>query len=186
MSHLSILPTLLRDVDLLADALTDLGQVVQRGGAVEGFAGERVPVLLRLDLPAGSLPAGSLPGQPAQAQARSQSSHHAKSLVRRSARQGGGSPRSGFSLGWARQLDGTLALVGDLARIAAASPLQELLGQLSRRYALRQALRDASGSGLAGAQITVGESSPPSALPPLAGTAGPATSLARVMPLAHP
>jgi DNA-binding response OmpR family regulator len=46
MSHLSILPTLLRDVDLLADVLSDLGQQVHRGGAVEGFAGERVPVLL--------------------------------------------------------------------------------------------------------------------------------------------
>jgi hypothetical protein len=132
MSHLSILPTLLRDVDLLAEALTDLGQVVQRGGAVEGFAGERVPVLLRLDLAAGPLLATQ-----------------AKPIARKSAQS------SRFSLGWARQLDGSLALVGDLGRIAAASPLQELLGQLSRRYALLQALRDAAGSAFAGAQVTL-------------------------------
>ena len=135
MSHLSILPTLLRDVDLLAEALTDLGQVVQRGGAVEGFAGERVPVLLRLDLAAGPLLATQ-----------------AKPNARKTP------PSSRFSLGWARQLDGSLALVGDLGRIAAASPLQELLGQLSRRYALLQALRDAAGSAFAGAQVILAAS----------------------------
>jgi hypothetical protein len=40
-------------------------------------------------------------------------------------------------------------------RIAAANPLQELLGELSRRYALRQALQDANGSAFAGAQLSV-------------------------------
>ena len=135
MSHLSILPTRLRDVDLLAEALTDLGQQVHRGGAVEGFAGERVPVLLRLDLAPGPLLATQ--GKP----------------IARKIPQS-----SSFSLGWARQLDGSLALVGDLGRIAAAGPLQELLSQLSRRYALLQALRDAAGSAFAGAQVTLAAS----------------------------
>ena len=135
MSHLSILPTLLRDVDLLAEALTDLGQQVHRGGAVEGFAGERVPVLLRLDLAPGPLLATQ--GKP---------------IARKTPQS------SSFSLGWARQLDGSLALVGDLGRIAAAGPLQELLSQLSRRYALLQALRDAAGSAFAGAQVTLAAS----------------------------
>ena len=135
MSHLSILPTRLRDVDLLAEALTDLGQEVHRGGAVEGFAGERVPVLLRLDLAPGPLLATQ--GKP---------------IARKTPQS------SSFSLGWARQLDGSLALVGDLGRIAAAGPLQELLSQLSRRYALLQALRDAAGSAFAGAQVTLAAS----------------------------
>ena len=135
MSHLSILPTRLRDVDLLAEALTDLGQQVHRGGAVEGFAGERVPVLLRLDLAPGPLLATQ--GMP---------------IARKTPQS------SSFSLGWARQLDGSLALVGDLGRIAAAGPLQELLSQLSRRYALLQALRDAAGSAFAGAQVTLAAS----------------------------
>ena len=143
MSHLSILPTLLRDVDLLAEALTDLGQEVLWGGAVEGFAGERVPVLLRLDVVVGP-PLGS----PSQTQARS----------KRSARKTTQAWSPSFSLGWARQLDGSLALVGDLGRIAAAGPLQELLSQLSRRYALLQALRDAAGSAFAGAQVTLAAS----------------------------
>ena len=142
MSHLSILPTLLRDVDLLAEALTDLGQVVHRGGAVEGFAGERVPVLVRLDL-AG----GSLLGSQSQTQSQTQS----KCAVRPT----NGSLSASFSLGWARQLDGTLALVGDLGRIAVASPLQELLSQLSHRYALRQALQAAGTSELAGAELSL-------------------------------
>lgn len=132
MSHLSILPTLLRDVDLLADVLSDLGQPVHRGGAVEGFAGERVPVLLRLDLAGGP-----------------QRANQAKLNARKP-------PQStSFSLGWARQLDGCLALVGDLGRIAAASPLQELLSQISHRYALRQALQAAASSGFAGAKLTL-------------------------------
>ena len=146
MSHLSILPTLLRDVDLLAEALTDLGQVVHRGGAVEGFAGERVPVLVRLDL-AG----GSLLGSQSQTQSQTQSQIQSKRAVRPT----NGSLSASFSLGWARQLDGTLALVGDLGRIALASPLQELLSQLSHRYALRQALQAAGTSELAGAELSL-------------------------------
>ena len=146
MSHLSILPTLLSDVDLLAEALTDLGQVVHRGGAVEGFAGERVPVLVRLDL-AG----GSLLGSQSQTQSQIQSQTQSKRAVRPT----NGSLSASFSLGWARQLDGTLALVGDLGRIAVASPLQELLSQLSHRYALRQALQAAGTSELAGAELSL-------------------------------
>ena len=142
MSHLSILPTLLRDVDLLAEALTDLGQVVHRGGAVEGFAGERVPVLVRLDLAGGSL-------------LGSQSQTHSQTQSKRAVRPTNGSLSASFSLGWARQLDGTLALVGDLGRIALASPLQELLSQLSHRYALRQALQAAGTSELAGAELSL-------------------------------
>jgi hypothetical protein len=145
MSHLSILPTLLRDVDLLAEALTDLGHEVQRGGAVQGFAGERVPVLLRLDLPAGTHPA-----------------KQAKLIARKP-------PQSSvFSLGWARQLDGSLALVGDLGRIAAASSLQDLLSQLSHRYALRQALQAAASSGFAGAELTLEDPVPTASSEPLA------------------
>ena len=146
MSHLSILPTLLRDVDLLAEALTDLGQVVHRGGAVEGFAAERVPVLVRLDLAGGSL-LGS--------QSQTQSQTHSQTQSKRAVRPTNGSLSASFSLGWARQLDGTLALVGDLGRIAVASPLQELLSQLSHRYALRQALQAAGTSELAGAELSL-------------------------------
>jgi hypothetical protein len=162
MSHLSILPTLLRDVDLLAEALTDLGQVVHHGGAVEGFAGERVPVQLRLELDGRLLathapnPAPSTPKAPALS----------KRQAKRSARGMAQGINPSFSLGWARQLDGSLALVGDLGRIAAANPLQELLSELSRRYALRQALRDATGSAFAGAQLSVEpQGKPPSQLP---------------------
>ena len=156
MSHLSILPTTLRDVDLLAEALTDLGQQVQLGGAVEGFAGERVPVLVRLDLAPGPL-LGSQNKSPAQNRPLSK-------RVNRNHTQAS-SPR--FSLGWARQLDGSLALVGDLGRIAAASPLQELLSQLSRRYALGQALQAAAASGFAGAEVTLEEAASPSSSQPL-------------------
>jgi hypothetical protein len=159
MSHLSILPTLLRDVDLLAEALTDLGQVVHRGGAVEGFAGERVPVLVRLDLAGGSL-LGSLSPSPNQTKSQAQS--------KRAVRPKNGSLSASFSLGWARQLDGSLALVGDLGRIAAASPLQELLSQLSHRYALRQALQAAASSDFAGAELTLEEPLPTASSEPLA------------------
>ncbi len=50
MSHLSILPTVLRDADLLAQALRDLGLEPQRGGSLRGFADERVSVELRVQL----------------------------------------------------------------------------------------------------------------------------------------
>lgn len=54
MSHLSILPTVLRDADTLAASLESLGHAFQRGGHVQGFAGERHPVLLRVTLAEGS------------------------------------------------------------------------------------------------------------------------------------
>jgi hypothetical protein len=150
MSHLSILPTLLRDVDLLAEALADLCQVVHRGGAVEGFAGERVPVLVRLDLVG-----GTLLGTQTQTQSQTQSQTQTQTQSKRAVRTTTGALSASFSLGWARQLDGTLALVGDLGRIAVASPLQELLSQLSHRYALRQALQAAGTSDLAGAELSL-------------------------------
>ena len=50
----------------------------------------------------------------------------------------------GRSLGWGRQADGTLALVGDLQRIAASSSLQTLLGRITRAYAARRALAEAA------------------------------------------
>ncbi|MEY3751107.1 MAG: hypothetical protein RLZZ11_1540 [Cyanobacteriota bacterium] len=53
MSHLSILPTVLRDEDLLARALADLDLTVERGGDLVGFAGQRHPVVLRARLPEG-------------------------------------------------------------------------------------------------------------------------------------
>jgi len=53
MSHLSILPTVLRNEDLLAQALTDLGPPVERGGDLHGFADQRQAVTLRAQLPEG-------------------------------------------------------------------------------------------------------------------------------------
>ncbi|MBM5823883.1 MAG: DUF1257 domain-containing protein [Cyanobacteria bacterium M_surface_10_m2_119] len=48
MSHLSILPTVLRDAALLASCLEALGFQPSRGGVVKGFAGEREPVDLQV------------------------------------------------------------------------------------------------------------------------------------------
>ena len=50
MSHLSILPTVLRDVDCLAASLQDLGLQPRRGGQLQGFADERVRVALQVTL----------------------------------------------------------------------------------------------------------------------------------------
>lgn len=47
-------------------------------------------------------------------------------------------------LGWSRQPDGCLALVGDLQRLSRSHSLQGLLGRLTRAYAARMALRDAA------------------------------------------
>ncbi len=60
----------------------------------------------------------------------------------------------GRSLGWGRQSDGSLALVGDLQRIAASSSLQTLLGRITRAYAARRALAEAAAV-LPGAVIDV-------------------------------
>lgn len=50
MSHLTILPTVLRDADLLVQALGALQLNPQRGGAVIGFAGEAQPVDVHIRL----------------------------------------------------------------------------------------------------------------------------------------
>jgi hypothetical protein len=50
----------------------------------------------------------------------------------------------GQPLGWARQGDGSLALVGDLQRISRSTALQQLLGGITRAYAARMALQEAS------------------------------------------
>lgn len=44
MSHLSILPTVLRDTGTLVSALRSLGLEPTLGGQLEGFGGERQPV----------------------------------------------------------------------------------------------------------------------------------------------
>jgi hypothetical protein len=49
----------------------------------------------------------------------------------------------GTSIGWARQSDGSLALVGDLQRLSRCRSLQLLLSQLTRGYAAHMALRAA-------------------------------------------
>ena len=49
----------------------------------------------------------------------------------------------GQVIGWRRQADGTLALVGDLQRISRSESLQALLGSITRAYAARVALADA-------------------------------------------
>jgi hypothetical protein len=48
LSHLSILPTVIRDLDLLAASLADLGCDPIRAGVLEGFAGEPTPVDLKV------------------------------------------------------------------------------------------------------------------------------------------
>ena len=54
MSHLSILPTVLRDVYVLIQALEDLDLTVIRGGDLSGFADQREAVALRVQLPEGT------------------------------------------------------------------------------------------------------------------------------------
>lgn len=50
MSHLSILPTVLRHTDTLAASLGALGLAPRRGGSLEGFAGDQQPVELQVTL----------------------------------------------------------------------------------------------------------------------------------------
>jgi hypothetical protein len=102
MSHLSILPTVLRDAESLAATLAALDLRWRRGGELSGFGGECLTVVLQVEL---------ADGQP---------------------------------MGWARQGDGSLALVGDLQRISRSTPLQQLLGRITRAYAARIALLEAS------------------------------------------
>jgi hypothetical protein len=110
MSHLSILPTVLRDADLLIEALRDLALPVQRGGELSGFAGQKEAVLVRAQMP------------------------------------------EGLWLGWVRQSDGNLALVGDLQQLSRSRSLQQLIGRITRGYAARRALAAAQRD-LAGAAV---------------------------------
>ena len=50
MSHLTILPTVLRDADRLTTVLTTLGLQPQRGGSLEAFPGDTSAVLLQVRL----------------------------------------------------------------------------------------------------------------------------------------
>lgn len=113
MSHLTILPTVLRDAECLRDSLRALGYEPHPAGRLEGFAGESREVELGLRL------------------------------------------ASGEALGWARQSDGSLALVGDLQRLSRAAGLPALLGRITRAYAARRALQDAA-QRLPGAIVELG------------------------------
>jgi hypothetical protein len=101
MSHLSILPTVLRDADHLVASLESLNLQPIRGGSLRGFQESR-PVEVRVEL------------------------------------------ADGQALGWSRQSDGSLALVGDLQRLSRSGPLQRLLGRITRAYAARLALAEAA------------------------------------------
>jgi hypothetical protein len=102
MSHLSILPTVLRDIDILHQSLASLGLPSEPGGELLGFAGERQLVAISVQL------------------------------------------EDGQKLGWQRSADGSLCLVGDLQQLSRSHTLQSLLGKITRAYAARQALQEAS------------------------------------------
>ncbi len=102
MSHLSILPTVLRDTDILHQALASLGLSSEPGGELLGFAGERQLVAISVQV------------------------------------------EGGQKLGWQRSADGSLSLVGDLQQLSRSLTLQTLLGRITRAYAARQALQEAS------------------------------------------
>ena len=103
MSHLSILPTVLRDADRLAASLSSLGLQPSQGGVLRGFD-QVEPVEVQVSL------------------------------------------SNGLTLGWRRQVDGSLALVGDLQRLSRSRSLQRLLSRVTRAYAARQALDEAAAS----------------------------------------
>ena len=102
MSHLSILPTVLTDERLLAQALQELGYAVHWGGQLQGFADQQEAVTLWVQV------------NPEQ------------------------------QLGWCRQSNGRLALVGDLQRLGRSHSVQQLVGQITRSYAALQALQTAA------------------------------------------
>jgi len=114
MSHLSILPTVLRDADLLENCLRSMGLNPQRDAHLQSFGGERRAVLVKLDLD------------------------------------------GAISLGWCRDGDGSLALVGDLQRLSRARSLEPLLARITREYAARDALRQAQRH-LSDALVRVGD-----------------------------
>ena len=60
----------------------------------------------------------------------------------------------GLCLGWRQETDGCLALVGDLARLSRCRELTDLLGAITRAYAARLALREATAH-LPGAVVRV-------------------------------
>ena len=111
MSHLTILPTVLRDAEVLASCLEALGYRPVWGGVLKGFANDHETVVLQIDL--------------------------------------GGDVR----LGWSRQADGSLALVGDLQRLSRAESAADLLSQITRRYAAHMAL-SAVGNHVPGLNVT--------------------------------
>jgi len=115
MSHLTILPTVLRDVEELARCLEALGHQPVWGGVLRGFADDCQSVVLQIDL--------------------------------------GGDAR----LGWSRQQDGSLALVGDLQRLSRSKSTAGLLGEITRRYATHRALSAvaAHADGFVGCHVTV-------------------------------
>ena len=100
LSHLSILPTVLRDVACLCETLQSLGLNPEKNGLIRGFGDESHAVLVGVRL------------------------------------------ADGASIGWSRSADGSLALVGDLQRLSRSQDLQRLLGQLTRAYAARAALKE--------------------------------------------
>jgi len=115
VSHLTILPTVLRDADELARCLEALGHQPVWGGVLQGFADDCQPVVLQIDL-----------GDEAR-------------------------------LGWSRQQDGALALVGDLQRLSRTQSAANLLGEITRRYATHRALNALANpaAGFGGCQVSV-------------------------------
>lgn len=111
MSHLSVLPTVLRDRDGLVVSLRSLGFTPLGSGDIQGFGGDRQAAEVRLRL------------------------------------------ADGLTIGWARQADGSLALVGDLQRFSRQRDLPALLGRINRAYAGHLALRDAMTGLPPGAQV---------------------------------
>lgn len=60
----------------------------------------------------------------------------------------------GVTLGWSRQSDGSLSLVGDLQRLSRSRSVQALLSRLTRAYAARLAVQEAA-LHFAGAHVSV-------------------------------
>lgn len=112
MSHLTILPTVLRDEALLATSLELLGYQPRWGGELAGFGGELQAVVLQVVVGPGA------------------------------------------RLGWLRQPDGSLGLVGDLQRLSRSQSAQTLLGTITRTYAAQLALRQVA-DGFGQAHITL-------------------------------
>lgn len=102
MSHLTILPTVLRDTEVLAASLRSLGLTPLPSQALQGFAGESVQVDVALNL------------------------------------------EPDLWIGWRRESNGALTLIGDLQRLSRHYRLQHLLGRITRAYAVHRALVDAA------------------------------------------